>query len=563
MRLCPCRAVAVTFLTVTLLCGCASTRTAKSAPALPEAERHQALQALRDYLLAPDAWSQPGSAVVLGALASQDPDAAFLVVEGSGFLTDDTAGPEKHAALGSMLRALPESHREAWLRAHGDTLPAELEFVLFASLPRPPIARLQAALGELPFVTDDVKFVLLLLSAKTRALGMEGWEKLRPAGFETTDPFQAQMIGFLEGVIDSDPKRVAAFFTQRSDEDTFARYKVLETLIEVLGEEASVGVGASILDAARVAEPDERFVMAALALPYLPEAQKAEARAVAAQTWRPELIAKPFGLEHAAAFHAMEGLLYENPQLAKEIFRSLVDVILGWDPQETGMFFHAVGTAAGVIARIDPALALETAERIRSLEWQVHAKRCIYRAWARVHPAEALAKPKGDPNDFDGRIAHDLQLEAAVGAGMAAPALALQALDALPDHPDRFEQGVSLVAASMAATDPQAAVALLLQLGKSIDFHTALALAWLVAADRRAQVFETRATELADWIQPLHKWPGPFLSQSLRFGDPLPEFEDIDIALPPGEEPAALEAAPGAQETAPAVEEAAPAAEAD
>jgi hypothetical protein len=520
------------FVSALLSAGCATTRVAATGPKLADSDRDQLTAALEAYLSEPDAWSRPRAATVAAVIASVNPDRAFALIERGGLLKDETPAELREGVLFEVLNAIPAAARAKKLAELGDKVSTELQVMLEVSEPRPSVEKIAQGLPKLKTGSPSDPMLPAMIALKVQACGVDGWEKLRPTEMAAdSDPLIASIVSFLDAMLDQKPAAMVPFFAQRTAEDSFLRFRLLDGIFVLLGPDGPRPHAARLLEAARTAGPQERFLMAAVALPRLSAADAAKARAMVAETWDPKILPATFGIEHAAVFYAMQGLLEEKPDLARTMYRALCDNILSWDPQEAGLYYHAIGTASGVIARIDPALAFEQIKRIHSLEWSVHAERCVYRTWGRTHPAEALAAKK-DFDDVDKeRIFQDLQLETIIGAGMADSSKALTALQALPDHEDRFEQGTSVVATSLSRTDPHAAIALLLRPDKKLPPLSALAGAWILAGDSRERIFSTRLPEFADWAMPQQEWPGPELSMSLRFAPPQAESPSSDVPL--------------------------------
>ena len=503
---------------------------------LPAAEGQRVAQALEAYVLdPPKGWTlghwQQSLPRVLGALAAHDPERALALVEKLEVLKAPALAEQRGAVIAALAHVLPASRRNRWLaEASGQDEPVVRAMILLDQ-DAPQVEEAVRLVNEARADAEGSRLAALFLALKVKAQGRPGWEQLRdlvPKGSSDMEHAFALLERLLGG-----PAELRALFDERTPDDSFLRGSLLDMTFVQIGPPAASFYATRLLEAAQDAPAPTSFLLASFALPHLPPRQQAQASALAAKTWDPKVLPKLFGLEHEAAYNALRALRGNQPELARAIFQALVDSILSFEDMEARSHFHAIGTAVGAIASIDPKLALATATRINSLEWSVHALRCAYRAWARVHPAEALAAKKVAPEGFeDVRTVQDLQLEAAVGAGLTDAAAALAALETLPDHPDRFEQGTSLVAPALAVKDPARAVGLLVRPGKPVPIYTALALSWMLAGEQVEAVFGTGAEDFADWLFPQGDWPGPSLSLSLRFGDVLD-----DVPLPPDDAP--------------------------
>ncbi len=224
--------------------------------------------------------------------------------------------------------------------------------------------------------------------------------------------------------------------------------------------------------------------------------------------------------KYFAAFYTFKAMLPLDASWATMVAEELVSSILAQENAKT--YYHMVGTIAGVLATKDPERALEIAKKIKSLEWYGNALRCIYRGWGKTDPETAFSMVKKENFGMDEagnkRMQADVMLEAAVGASFINPELAVEKIGLLPEKKARFTQGYCLVAPPLAEKDLDRALGLLLPRDeKPMRADAAIALAHIVLAHTGVDIDPTVSDFFPDYLRPRDFWPGPRLSQPIRF----------------------------------------------
>lgn len=224
--------------------------------------------------------------------------------------------------------------------------------------------------------------------------------------------------------------------------------------------------------------------------------------------------------KHGAAFFAFNAMLDSDEHWATTVAEELVNSLLARENSET--YYHMVGTIVGILAGRNPSRAREIAKQVRSLEWHVNALRCIYREWAKVDPEAALKAAKkedfGMNDERNRRLCADITLEAAVGAALLKPSLAADEIALLPDNRVRLTQGYCLIAPLLARQDLNRALTLILPAqDEPIIADVATALAHILLEYAVIDIDPALPDFFPDYLRPRNSWPGPRLSQPIRF----------------------------------------------
>jgi hypothetical protein len=224
--------------------------------------------------------------------------------------------------------------------------------------------------------------------------------------------------------------------------------------------------------------------------------------------------------KHFATFYALNAMITLDEQWATMVAEELVNSLLA--QENSRIYYHMVGTIAGVLASKNPERARKIAKQIKSLEWYGNALRCIYRGWGKTDPEAALSTVKKENfgmADMDNRrMRADVTLEAAVGASFLNPGLAADEIALLPDNRIRFTQGYCLIAPPLARKDLDRALQLLIPAEEEpMIADAATALAHILLAHAGIDIDPTIPDFFPDYLRPRNLWPGPRLSQPIRF----------------------------------------------
>jgi hypothetical protein len=278
----------------------------------------------------------------------------------------------------------------------------------------------------------------------------------------------------------------------------------------------------AICEATKIIRPDNAaFGVLAFAAEAMGENPPACVAAQLKKRWSKTHLNGRVSVEkHFAAFYALKAMLTTDEHWATMVAEELVASLLA--QEDSKIYYHMVGTIAGVLAGRSPERARKIAKQIKSLEWYGNAMRCIYRGWGKTDPEAALAAVKketfgmGDPGNR--RMRADLTLEAAVGASWVNPCLAADEIALLPDNRIRFSQGYCLIAPPLAHQNLDRALQLIVPAGKEpITADAAAALAHILLTHAGIDIDPTIPDFFPDYLRPRDQWPGPRFSQPIRF----------------------------------------------
>lgn len=471
---------------------------------------------------------------VVGALTVCDPAQGIELFEKLDTL--HKGGTDQSVETGTamlMMRILKESDRDRFIelcREKGDRelkstvvevmkVNSEKDFMLAAAMVDP-----SAMPGDA---------TLLLAACDLKSIGQEWKKALEMAAFSTEENFIADptlLIGaLLRAYLNDDGKKAGEimnsvtglkgkyevasfeasalpvkFMRDRKDGD-----KLIESYMEFINRSCT-----SLPE-------DKAFTMMAFMAKHYPDNSPEILTTAIKNRWKKEFLSGELSAVHFATFYAARSLNAFHPEWSCQASVALINSLFSQKNPES--HYHMTGTALGILARKDARSALKLANRIKSMEWIVNAKRCIYRGWAMRDPEEALESAKKEylmSGDVGKRLRADLILEAAVGASLAKPELAAEAIASLPDSPVRFGGGYCLIAPSMARVDLEKAVSLVIPKGASGDpvpADSAHALAVMVLDIANIPIDPTFPRFYPDLMSPRDQWPGPYFSEPIRF----------------------------------------------
>jgi len=204
-----------------------------------------------------------------------------------------------------------------------------------------------------------------------------------------------------------------------------------------------------------------------------------------------------------------------------EIAIKMAERITGFREPED--YYHLLGTLCGLVALQDTVKAIEISKYVKTLEWHVNARRCLYRSWAKKDP-EAARKDikmqiKGE-SFVDKKIRNDVLMEVVLGEALTDPLGALKSLNQLPPTNNRFYFGACVIAPEIAKEDLRKALLLVApNQRRKLSPHSALSLSIIrLAHGKKPFLFlGSRCDFYPDCLIPRDRWPGPSLSQPLLF----------------------------------------------
>jgi len=471
---------------------------------------------------------------VVGALTVCDPAQGIELFKKLDTLHD--SGKDRSVETGTamlMMRILKGSDRDRFIELCREKGDKELKntVVEVMKVNNEKDFMLTAAVVDPSTMPGDA--TLLLAACDLKGIGQDWKKAAEMAAFSTDENFIADpalLIGaLLRAYLNNDEKKAGEIMSSAAG--LKGKYEVASFESSALPvkfmrdrEDGDRLIESYIkfIDRSCAALPEDKaFAMMAFMAKHYPDNAPETLATAIKKRWKKEFLSGELSVAHFSTFYAARALIAFHPEWSCQASAVLIDSLFSQQRPES--HYHMIGTTAGILARKDARSAMKQANRIKSMEWIVNAKRCIYRGWAMREPEEAIESAKKEylmSGEVGKRLCADLLLEAAVGASLTKPELAAKEIAALPDTPVRFGQGYCLIAPPMAHVDLDNAVSLVLPKGTSggpVPADSAHALAAMVLDIADIPIDPTFPRFYPDLMYPRDQWPGPYFSEPIRF----------------------------------------------
>jgi len=471
---------------------------------------------------------------IVGAMAVCEPQAGiglFQKLDAPG--TGDSDRSVRTGAAMLLMRALKGSDRESFIELCRKTDDRELKNTVVEVMKVGSEKDLLLTEEMVDPSTMAGDATLLLAACDLKDAGLDWKDAAGKAAYSTDENFIVEptlIIGaLLRAYLNDDSEKAGEIL--KSVTGLKGRYEVtfcetaalpVKFMRDREGGDESAGNYIEFIDRSCAGLPEEdAFSVIAFAAKHYPDSAPPALAQAIRKRWKKEFLAGELSVAHFSTFYAARSLIAFNPEWSCQALSSLIGSLFSQKKPES--HYHMIGTSAGLLARKDARSAMKLAEQIKSMEWIVNAKRCIYRGWAMREPDEAVASARKEyimGGDVGKSLREDLLLEAAVGASLSKPELAAAVLAELPDRPVRFSQGYCLIAPQMARVDLDKAISLIVPKGASggpVPADCAHALAAMALDIAAVPIDPTFPRFYPELMYPRDQWPGPYSSEPIRF----------------------------------------------
>lgn len=269
------------------------------------------------------------------------------------------------------------------------------------------------------------------------------------------------------------------------------------------------------------------FVLMSIITEYLSDFPNSQFNTIQKKLWSRDFLPATMGVEFAAAFRTMQKLKDEHKELALSIYKDSCKTILSWPGARK--YYHIIGTLSAEAARFDLESALMIADQVKTLEWHINALRGIYRKHGESKP-DLVIKLESFVDAFADAPIHvaleaDVKLEAFIGVARTQPEKSLQLMYSLPNQLSRHVYGMCMIAPSLASVNRKKALKILTDESKPFQHEAANAIAWILI-DKYLDLILSDIDFFPDAFMPVNSWPGPYLSQPLRFSIDEPSSDE-------------------------------------